>query len=217
MDFCITITSYRREKHLKNLLRQIEAQKGKYNIKCIIFLDGCHYHIDYPSWCEVHEVPHHGRRNWFKMINVMWKYVKRHHFLYYYSLQDDITLTDDFFKKTVRLWKSIKDPQKITLDLRADERSGKPLWGNYEVTKMGNVYLTRWVDMIFMADNFFFEHVGPLEYRNMPSSSGVARQVTKRFRKKGYNMYQVVDTMIHHGHIESLMNPEIRKKEKLKC
>ena len=83
MDFLITITTYRRQKPLQRLLNQIEQQMGEYKIKCIVVMDGFDYNIQWPSWCEPHLVPHHGRQNWFKLINFMWDCCKRERFLYY--------------------------------------------------------------------------------------------------------------------------------------
>ena len=101
------------------------------------------------------------------------------------------------------------------MDLRRDGRS--QLWGA-PLPEFNEGYLkSQWFDMIFMADNFFFENLPPLEFQATPQSSGVARQLTRRFRKKGFNIYQVYHTMVHHGHEESLMNPEERKKNKLIC
>jgi len=222
MDFFISITSYKREKNLKSLLKQINDQKGHYKIGGVILIDKCDYGVISHEGFEVLRFKeHYGRKRFYELMNIAFDKMKQNNFKYYINLQDDIILRDNFFSKCAYLWENIKDDKKIILDLRNDERAGSSLWGSYPVNVINFnkelYYKSQWFDLVFMSDHKIKEYMPKLYYVNMDSSSGVARQITKRFRKNGLNMYHYSKTLVHHGHCESLMNPEIRKKEKLIC
>lgn len=220
MDFYITITSYQREKHLDRLLRQIEDMKGSYDIGGVIIVDHCNYSYK-EGWNMINLGQHYGRKGFYQIMNLAFGTMKKHDFKYYLNFQDDIILTDDFFTKCAKIWDNIKDDNKLILDLRNDERAGRSLWGIYPVKivtfNKKKYYLSQWFDLVFMSDSRIKKVMPTLEYANIDSSSGIARQLTKRFRKKGFNMYHYCETLVNHGHCESLMNPETRKKEKLIC
>lgn len=220
MDFFITITTYRREKHLLRLMNHIQRYKKDYTVNGIIINDASFYsfrEFDDFGFKYVHLAHHHGRQEFFRIMNMAFDEMKRNNFKYYLNLQDDIILTDDFFDKCVKAWESIKDKNKLILDLRTDDRVGKSLWGIYPVVKVGKFYKSQWFDLVFMSDERIKDKIPKLEFQNIDSSSGVARQLSKRFRKKGFNMYHYERSLVHHGHCESLMNPEVRRKDKLIC
>lgn len=216
MDFWINITTYKREQPLKRLLAQIKEYGKDYSISGLIVIDHCSYNV-INGWKVLNMSHHHGRKEFFRIMNRSFNAMRDQKFKYFLNLQDDVTLEPDFFSKCIELWEGIKDSKKIVLDLRKDDRAGRSMWGLYSVDRIGKYYKSQWMDLIFMSDARFRRYAPILDYWNIDSSSGVARQMTKRFRQKGLNMYHSKDVILHHGQLPSLMNPETRKNDKLIC
>ena len=216
MDFWINITTYKRERPLLRLLDQIKEFGSDYDIEGLIIIDKCSYN-KIEGWNVLNMKQHQGRQGFYNIMNIAFTELRKPEFKYFLNLQDDIILEPDFFDKCIQLWEGIKDVNKIVLDLRNDERIGRSQWGIFSFEEIGNYYKSQWFDLVFMSNSRFKIHAPPLEYCNINSSSGVARQMTKRFRKKGLNMYHSKEILLHHGQIPSLMNPKERKKNKLIC
>lgn len=201
IDFYITITSYKREKMLKNLLSQIKEQKGKYRIKVVVHVDGCKYKL--PNWVTVYNYPHHGRERWYLIVRRMFEYMRNEKFKYYLSLQDDIQLCEGFFSCCVCSWEGL--PNVVALNLHTDSRAYTPSYGTYSVTTEGNLIYSNWMDMIFMAGDKFKDNLPELYHCNSSISSGVARQLSRHYRRFG-KMYHLKKGLVKHIG-KSLMNP----------
>lgn len=204
------------------LINQINKFKGDFKIKGLILNDASAYsRIEFDNFEYRQFLHNHGRRYYYRIMNIAFDEMRKKDFKYFINLQDDVILTDDFFNKCIKTWESIKDKDKTILDLRTDERVGKSMWGIFPVntvnTDAGKFYKSQWFDLVFMSDASIKVKMPVLDYYNIDTSSGVARQLTKRFRIKGFNMYHFEKSLVHHGHCESLMNPETRKKQKLIC
>merc|ERR1712098_305061 len=79
-----------------------------------------------------------------------------------------------------------------------------------------NVYKSQWLDMAILFDRemlrFRVKEVPISRWKkNKLVSSGVGAQLSKRLHNAGYSMYQVENSLIHHGDHESRMNYEERK------
>lgn len=214
----VNITSYERQESLIRLLDQIKEYQSNMDIVGAIWIDGSKYDLDYLTGYKKFAafiVQHHGRKLWYTLINNAFFDASRYQHDYFFSLQDDLELKPDFFQKSIDIWKSIDDDNKIAMNLLLDSRAGKSQWGQYPVKKIGRVYDSNWTDMIFMAESWALNEMPQLFPSNASTSSGVARQITKYWRSLGYTMYQTAEQLLTHGKLPSVMNPEERKNNPL--
>lgn len=211
----VLITTYNRPELLDRLLEQI------------------------PSWCNVsvyddgstrpYTLPdniytkcaHHGKTNYWKLVNRIFSEIPEDD--HYIMLPDDVTLEDNFFEKAVKLWENLEDKHKICLSLLLDKSwIGKPNWTNYPhrtiIYKNISYYRTQWVDMCFIAGPEFFRVLGgihPIPKKrwddNKYLGSGVGQQISMRLYKR-HNLYQVTESLVHHGDHVSMMNRMARRK-----
>ena len=141
-----------------------------------------------------------------------------HHVLF---LQDDVTFETSLVREALAHWRAIEDPDKAVLylcSLPDDEPNGRWIrFARRDVPGTG-VRLTQWLDLqAFLAGRRFFEclrhevfAVPASRWRNRPlRSSGVGEQFTSRLSGRA-NIYQVARTLVRHGELPSLMNPEAR-------
>ena len=225
-DICVVITTFNREKPLKKLLHNIDQNKKNYKILTIIFDDGSENSLDLSNYdvkC-IKYTSNHGKKYFWKLITDTMQYCKDINSKYFIYLQDDITLIDDFFTKSISLYESIDDDSKISLGLfLADQMIGQTNWTNFKPIEFDDYYRTQWCELMFISEKKLFE---ALEYkigeiplsiwdRDENAGSGVGGDISIRLRQLKYNMYHVKKSFIFHGDHDSFMNPKIRKHQKL--
>jgi hypothetical protein len=141
-------------------------------------------------------------------------------------LQDDITFDRSFVRQAFARWDAITDRDKAVMYLCAmpdDERGGR--WIEYQRQELqdAGVWRTQWFDLqAFLAHPRFFEclhfDVFPVHERRWRAdpdrSSGVGEQFTLRLFGRA-NVYQVRETLVFHGGLPSLMNPDARRARPL--
>lgn len=224
-DFCVIITTFNREKMLKVLLDDIFKCK-KYKILVTIFDDGSvepydlsNYDVKYIKY-----VKNNGLKNVWKVITDTFKYCKNIDSKYYIYLQDDLRLKDDFFEESVRIFESINDSKKISLEtLIIESQRNQPKWTNFKPIEFKDYYKSQWVELVFICKYEFFKvldfevkRIPPSRWLNDPNlSCGVGDQISYRLLNLGYNMYQVKETLTTHSDHESTFYREHRKNEKL--
>ena len=77
-------------------------------------------------------------------------------------MPDDVRLCDDFFTKSIEIWNSIGDKQKIALNLIKDSSRSKdgipvPCWTGKTIKKHNNVWYTGWVDEFFICEKEMYK------------------------------------------------------------
>ncbi len=225
-DYCIVITTYNRRKMLKTLLQDISNNCKNKSVKVVVFDDASDVHLDLQEY-DVQLIRYHknnGKTNFWKVIEDTFKYLKNINARYYFYLQDDVRLVDDFFEKSIEIYEKIEDTKKISLGtLMVESQRNTPKWTNFVPENCGDYYKTQWCELFFVAEKKFFE---VLEYKMNPISidrwksrpnlgSGVGEQISHRLLGLGYNMYHVVNSLAEHGDHESAMNTSDRKTVKL--
>ncbi len=228
-DICVIITTYNREKFLHRLLNDIEKNKLCYKILIFVFDDASEnmyemskYDVEYIKYSI-----NNGKTKYWKLITDTMQICKLVNSKYFIYLPDDVTLEDDFFSKSITLFESIQDENKICLSLlMTKQQMGKINWTNFKpINYNEKIYKTQWCDMCFISEKRMFEE---LNYRInvIPKArwygdrfktlgSGVGEELSRRLFNKNLNMYHVKKTLVHHSDHESVMNFNIRKNQKL--
>lgn len=232
-DLIVWINTYNRNEQLRNLLGQIVENKSDHNVKVLIFNDGSdkEYNIDdFKDKLNIRyeETRHHGKKEYWKLCTHAMSIIKHESADHYYWIPDDVDICDDFFNVSIRMWENILDRHKICLNLLTDvDRMNKPNWTRKmpEPAKFGtySFWRTYWMDCCGIMDRKFFESINfsipeipKHRWRDAPiRSSGVGEYISKTLFKN-YSFYQAADSLLTHGHNESVMNPEERKINTLK-
>lgn len=224
-DFCVIITTYNREKMLKNLLDDI-FKNTQYNILVTIFDDGSKqsYNLEGYDVKYIKYIKNNGLKNVWKVITDTFKYCKNIDSKYFVYLQDDLRLKEDFFDESVRIFENINDNNKITLGtLMIESQRNQPKWTGFLPIEYDEYYKTQWCELVFICKYKFFESlefkinpINPNRWDKNPNlSCGVGDQISHRLLSQGLNMYHVIDSLTTHGDHESMFLPELRKQEKL--
>ena len=224
-DFCVLITTYNRSEMLYKLLDGIDRNKKDYKILVAVFDDGSTEKIDLSGRdvIKIGMFPNMGKKKYYVTYNATFSFVKNVNSKYFIYLPDDISLVDNFFDETKRLYESIDSTKKICLSILTDDRVNKSHWGYKNPKDLGEVLRTQWNDLCFICEKNFFEL---LDYRvnaisekrwiNDPLiSSGVGHQITQRLNSSGKFLYHVKKSLVYHGVHESKMNKNERKKNNL--
>jgi glycosyltransferase involved in cell wall biosynthesis len=225
-DFCVVITTYNREEMLKLLLGDIFKYKKNYKILVIIFDDGSseEYNLENYDVRYIKYTKNNGLKKLWKVIDDAFKICKKINADYFFYLQDDLRLKNNFFEESIRLFEKIPDKNKISLGtLMIESQKNQPKWTNVLPVEFDEYYKTQWVELVFVCKYDFFESLefkmnsidGSRWDKNPNLSSGVGEQISKRLFNLGLNMYHVINTLTTHGDHESKFFGEYRKKEKL--
>ncbi|MHA1372344.1 MAG: glycosyltransferase family 2 protein, partial [Promethearchaeota archaeon] len=229
----IIVNSYNRPDMLDLLLTDIEKNKSKHDISVYVYDDAST--IDYKPMINKHNDvkiiyqkldKNHGKEKYWEIINRGFEDVKNSNSHFFIKLDDDVRLVDNFFNKCIAYWNNISDPSKICMNPLLDElRKGKAVWtgknpkevsfGSYSYWNSG------WVDMMFFCEKDFFEK---LKYKINPipktrwrkdknKSSGVGAQLSERFTRMKFSMYQPSNTFVIHENHHSQMNSALRKNQ----
>lgn len=231
-DICVIITTYNRDVFLKNLLDDILKNKNIYKILIIVFDDASEISYDLSNY-DVEYIKYsnnHGKKKYWKLITDTMQICKEVDSKYFIYLPDDVRLVDDFFTKSISLYENIIDNDKVCLSLLLTQQQiGKPNWTKFNPIEMDSVYKTQWCDLCFISEKKFFNVLGyevneiPLTRWNNKRtkinreflSSGVGENLSRRIYNSGFNMYHVKNSLVTHGDHDSIMNYELRKKQKL--
>jgi hypothetical protein len=205
MDIGFLITTYNRQESCQRL---VDSLQGIGDI--VVVHDGTNYTISGAT--NINPNQHLGKQGYWRLINLLFR--NRYLNKYYLMIPDDFMICDSQIANAIEIWESIKDPQKICLNLFAD-RIGKSCWTLFKPRDKGEVWQTGWVDMCFICEERFFDELGTippihLNWKNRPSmSSGVGAHISHHLYKKGLHFYQVKDSLVtpQEEHSKSQMNP----------
>jgi glycosyltransferase involved in cell wall biosynthesis len=224
-DFCVLITTYNRPEMIYKLLDDIDRNKKNYKILVAVFDDGSTEKLDLSKRdvIKIGMYPNMGKKKYYVTYNATFSFVKNIKSKYFIYLPDDVSLVDDFFDESKRLYESITSPKKICLSILTDDRVNKSHWGYKNPKDLGEVLQTQWNDLCFICEKNFFEL---LDYRvnkisekrwvnNSNISSGVGHQITQRLNGSDKFLYHVKNSLVYHGIHESKMNKGEREKNNL--
>lgn len=216
MKILVNVTTYKRRKELNKLLKQLK----QYDVDV-------HVWDDNPRAWKLEGVKYtkfainHGKKLAWLKFKEIFEQLKKTNYDYYMFLPDDVVLNDNFISEVVTTWQSIQDENKICLSLLVDERIKKSNWTAFKPRNNDGVVLTQWNDLCFLCEKKFIDlvsirEVDPSRWDFDPNmSSGVGRQISWFFYNKGFNLYNMKNKVINHLDIESKMNFNERKINKL--
>jgi len=218
----IIITTYDRPQTFKRLADQIFSYSDRYDLDVWVYDDNSptEYVDDRCTWIRAQA--NHGKKFYWMLVNKAFTDALESDFDFAIMLPDDVTLADNFFERAIALWEAIDDENKICLTpLLIEAQRGKTNFTGIpprlKDTSMGQVYLTQWTDLCFVATKAFFEAVGNILsidaerwQKNPLAGSGVGSQISHRLVNGGYNLYQTTQTLVFHGDGDSKMNPRAR-------
>lgn len=224
-DFCVLITTYNRPEMIYKLLDDIDRNKKNYKILVAVFDDGSTEKLDLSKRdvIKIGMYPNMGKKKYYVTYNATFSFVKNINSKYFIYLPDDISIVDNFFDESKRLYESITSPKKICLSILTDDRVNKSHWGHKNPKDLGETLQTQWNDLCFICEKTFFEL---LDYRvnkisekrwvnNPHISSGVGHQITQRLNGSDKFLYHVKNSLVYHGTHESKMNKDEREKNNL--
>ena len=191
MKISFLITTRNRQESCQRL---VDALQGQGDI--IVLNDGCNY--DIKGCIQYKQQTHRGKGGYWITVRNLWKL--RTPADYYIMLPDDFLPTPSMVKDALDIWDSIEDPQKICLNLYAD-RIGQMCWTSFTPKDKGIVWLTQWVDMCFLCPAkvlqtmCFIMEKEPIGGSRKGVSSGVGAQLSRTLHRRGYNLYQVKESL----------------------
>ena len=225
-DICVVITTFNRKESLMRLLSDIDKNKGNYKILTIVFDDSSTNSLDLTDFDVkyIRYYVNHGKKQYWKLMSDTMQFCEYINSKYFIYLPDDVTLVDNFFMKSIESYENIQEDNKICLSLLLiKQQIGNTNWTDFKPIEYDNYYKTQWCDLCFISEKKLFNI---LDYKidevplgrwknNKNLSSGVGRDLSKRLYNLGYNMYHVKNTLVLHGDHDSVMNKDLREKEKL--
>ena len=230
----IYITTYNRPFLLEKLLRDIDNNSKEYLVDVYIY-DDCSSKdysdviefVKSKKWNFFESKKNCGKEKFYVIFNKMFRHAKKDFDgfnrspsipspKYYFFLQDDISLVENFFDKSISIWNSLPPENLCSLSLMVDKnRVNSTCWTGVYPYCVGQAHDTGWVDCIFMCKslmlkklNWEIESIPKSRWRkNTNLSSGVGQQISKRLFENSLKMYRSKDNLIFHNGDESMMNP----------
>lgn len=215
MDY-VLITTYQRPKQVESLVASIQEV---FTGKIIVFNDGGE--VPELSGCElINYKQNHGKTRYWQLVTDIFQHFipKRNNKLErFWLLPDDVKISPNLFTESVRLWESIKDERKISLSVgHTHNRHYLPCWTEYQPVKMGEVVLTGWNDLCFMAERLFLEQLNYEIERPLSGydfrSSGVGRHISRTLFNQKFNMYHTDKSLCEFLVLESQMHRQNQKQ-----
>ena len=224
MRFCVVITTCNRPElfalTLSDTRRELSGHESR-----IVVVDDC---SDEPYGESADGIIYHrmtvrqGKDGYWRVVNAGLRAAARHSFDRLLFFPDDVRLKPGAIAEAVKLWDAIESEKKIALQILQDDRAGKKSWTNWQPVQVvfggERFWHSQWIETCFIATPEFLDVILPLPHIHRPpylGSSGVQRHISMKLHRLGYEMYQVVDTLVSHGDHESLMNPQERKRTPL--
>lgn len=209
MSEYVIITTYNRTKQVEALVASIQQV---FTGKILVFNDGGE--VPDLSGCElINYKQNHGKFKYHLLVTDIFAMLhpKRNKVERFWMIPDDVEISPDLFTESVRLWDSIKDERKICLSIgHTHNRHYHPCWTQFQPIKMGEVVLTNWNDLCFMAEPQFLEE---LNYEIEPPlssydfrSSGVGRHISRTLHNKKFNLYHTDKSLCNFIPIETQMH-----------
>lgn len=206
MDY-VCICTFNRKPLVENLAHQIQQV---FTGKILVFNDGGE--VPELQGCElINHKQNHGKRRYYQLVTSIFEMLKRNKVDRFWFLPDDVEIHPNLFTESLRLWESIKDERKICLSVGSTHnRHYNPCWTEFQPIKMGEVVLTNWNDLCFMAERTFLEELNYQIERPLSSydyrSSGVGRHISRTLYNKKFNLYHTDKSLVDFIPVETKMH-----------
>jgi len=192
MDITFLVTTYNRQQSCQRL---VDSLQGIGDI--IVAHDGTDYEIN--GAININPKIHLGKTGYWKLVNMLFR--NRTRGRYYFMIPDDFIIDKTQVMEAIRTWENITDRKKICLNLYAD-RIGLPCWTRILPIDKGSVWKTGWVDMCFLCEESFFQHLGTIptlfspRIKQVRGSSRVGAYISRLMIKRRFSMYQVKESLV---------------------
>lgn len=208
MNYCI-ITTYNRPNQVQSLTERISKI---FDGDILVFDDGSDI-IPQITGTLIRYPYNHGKLKYWQLVTEIFEYLKEKDFKYFWMLPDDIEISENIFSESIRIWEGIKDERKICLSVGHNHnRHLEPCWTYFKPIKMGEVVLTNWNDLCFMAEKNFLSALDYRIERPFPEydfrSSGVGRHISRKLYSLNYNLYHVDKSLVEFPANETVMHRE---------
>lgn len=203
------IFSYNREQ----MLNEMVVLLNSYGISPIILDDGSDYETNLPRYFR-HE--HRGKNGFYKTWHEALKMCENSSAELYMFLPDDFLDLD--VQKVLDLHESHKsNPYAYNfVNVGLDQ-----VWTNVKALDLGEELRVGFVDCGFFCNREALERIGFFMdephhfFKEKESSSGVGCMLSNRLLNKAVLCYLPKTSLAYHGEHESVMHPELRKKNPL--
>lgn len=168
-----------------------------------------------------------GKKEYWKTIHEIFQRASDHEFDYFFLLQDDCELIEDFFTKAIEEYEAIKDPNKASLcTFTPTTVYDRYMWSKNKATDVsygGRKFIKcNYVDCIFMCPrstlellDFTIHTIDPSRFVMRNVSSGVGQQITERLLRSRKTLFCAYSSLITDHSNDSKMNYSERKKNPL--
>lgn len=227
----VLVTTYNRPVALQRLIEDVRRSKGSHDVSMAVYDDasvadygGARELVEAEAgWTWVRAAQNHGKRRFWAWINHLLADARQRPEDVFVMLQDDVRLCDRFFDRALNVWDRVEDRKRATLTLMRDARTSRGSWSGHPAVDCGPVFLTGWVDGIYLAHRRSFDALGwrlrkiqPSRWQNDPRrSSGVGEQASARLSAAGLRMYGVKHSLLVHAVGESKLNAVERRHNPL--
>lgn len=227
-DIYIAITTYDRPEEFQALMDDIVRESQGKNVHIHVYDDNSpvDYHGDYVYNLTKYSY-NHGKQRYWQVMNDVLRDAETWNFKYFFFLQDDCRLVENFFELAIDEFNSIQDQNKATLcTFTPHSIYERTMWGKkkaQDVTFNNRKFIQcNYVDCIFMCPretlkllNFKIDPVPLTRFVNKIISSGVGQQITTRLMRIRKTMYCSWSSLINSHSNLSKMNKEERMKNPL--
>lgn len=228
-DIYIAITTYDRPEEFQALLADIRRETEGRSVQVHVYDDASpSYYVDLPGFALTRYKRNHGKKNYWRVMNDVFRQAETWDFKYFFFLQDDCRLEEGFFDKAIAEFEAIEDPNKGTMCTFTPESVyERTMWSQKkaeDVTFKGRKFIrSHYVDCIFMCPRetlrilgFKIEPVPATRFtNNVLVSSRVGQQLTLRLMRLRKTMWCAYSSLVSSHSNESKMNTEERKKNPL--
>lgn len=206
MNYCI-FTTYNRQQQIEQLTRKVS---DIFDGEILVYDDGSDYAPNIVGTLHRYKY-NHGKRQYWQLFTDIFQGLRGKHIDKFWILPDDVTIQDDFFTESIRLWDSIIDDRKICLSTGHNHnRHYRECWTYFTPVKMGEVVRTQWNDLCFMAERSFLEALNYHIEQPLPEydyrSSGVGRYISRKLHKDLWNLYHVDKSLVEFPANETRMH-----------
>lgn len=161
-----------------------------------------------------------GKKKAWKKFDYIFNWLKTTDYDYYILIPDDIQIDSKFIAKSIKKYNSIKTSNKL-LNLLTDSRLYSKQWTNFEPKEYKEAIQTQWTDLCFICDKktinkIYIQEVNPNRWVNNENlGSGVGGNLSRWLHNEGVSMFHPYKSIVKHGSLPSLMNPNERKNTPL--
>lgn len=202
---------------LYELLKSIAQQSLSYDISISVYDDASDIHHSVYTVANLANIKfnyfrfaeNNGKKKYFNVINKAFSEVTDAD--YYFMIPDDMVVHGKYFTKSIEIFNSIRQYDKVCMNTDIDDRLGKECWTGYTPVDHGNVFRAQWVDMCFIANKTFFDNVGKINVgdrwkQSEQLGSGVGSVISRNLHKKGFGLYHCKEQLTIHLGQQSMMH-----------